>query len=172
MRMLLNLYEDKVRRIEFESWGEDEEKENFARQNKYYNELIKATPIIMKVYQENLEMKEKIDTESFYQEQSSHSEINIRILRELEAKINEAIHQRTLIQKRFDMLCMWKGMNSDQIAQAKEVSEASRIEYERKLRELEAALEKASSQSASKDSKIESLEKKLDAKDILLTEMN
>jgi hypothetical protein len=29
--MLLNLYEDKVRRIEFESWGEDEEKENFSR---------------------------------------------------------------------------------------------------------------------------------------------
>lgn len=172
MRMLLNLYEDKVRRIEFESWGEDEEKENFSRQNKYYNELIKATPIIMKVYQENLEMKERIDTEQFYQKESSDSELNIKILRELESKINEAIHQRTLIQKRFDMLCMWKGMNSDQISLAKETSEATKIEFERRLRELEEALERVNIQSSTKDSQIESLEKKLDSKDILLSELN
>ena len=117
-------------------------------------------------------MKEKADTENLQVRQAAESEVSVRILRELEAKINEAIHQRTLIQKRFDMLCMWKGMNSDQIALAKEASEAAKIEYERRVKELEAALEKATTQNASKDAKIESLESKIDQKDILLAELN
>jgi kinesin family protein 15 len=63
MRMMLNLYEEKLRRISFSNWGEEDERDSVVRQNvgldswqRYLNEVVKDTPVVMQVFQQNLEL--------------------------------------------------------------------------------------------------------------------
>lgn len=92
MRMLINLYEEKIRRVDFDNWGEDDQKDSMSRQNRYLSEISKATPIIMKVYQENLELKEHIDTANLTKPDMKELNIKLKMLKELEFKMEEAIH--------------------------------------------------------------------------------
>jgi len=57
MRMMINLYEEKVRRLKFDNWNEEDEQDAQKRQLRYLNEMSKGTPVIMQVFSENLELK-------------------------------------------------------------------------------------------------------------------
>ena len=61
MRMMINLYEEKVRRLKFENWNEEDENDATKRQLRYLSEISKGTPVIMQVFQENLELKYAIE---------------------------------------------------------------------------------------------------------------
>lgn len=67
----------------------------------------------MRVYQENLELKEHIDTAKLANPDFKKFTIQLQMLKELESKMEDAIHQRKTMQKRFDTLSMWKGMSSE-----------------------------------------------------------
>ena len=47
LRMMIDLYEEKIRRLSFNNWNDEDESEGLARQNRHLSEILKDAPAVM-----------------------------------------------------------------------------------------------------------------------------
>ena len=177
MRMMINFFEEKVRRLRFDNWNEEDEQDATKRQLRYLTEMSKGTPVIMQVFQENLELKYAIenslpDEQDAFKNFSNNEKLeelskngakatldrldsNIRILAEVLNKIEESVRARKLLSMKFEKLCMWKGMSAEDIRKAENSALDFKNELNNKIEKLNLELTQAHQRELEKDREIQ-----------------
>ena len=110
--------------------------------DKIYTECLQSVPVIMDVFQENLELKNTLQlTERFNPDEMIKNDRYNLIMCEILKKLDDSVENRKIMSEKFERLCLWKGMKSHEIKSIDDQLKDTRILNEKKVEKLELELE-------------------------------
>lgn len=136
MRLIIKMLNEKKSRLSKDQWGKDSEVQMLSQQVDSMKSMLEDAPHVMQVFADNLRLKhrleyaeeagEKLDN-SFAKMQSILGQ-NQGLMGLLQQKLGDSISQRQEMDKKFERICLWSGMTSQQISDIQDQYQSQEFE--------------------------------------------